>query len=60
MGSGTTGRVCKNFNRKYVGIDVSDKYLKYARDSFELSTQDMGLGDVVVEEANTVEELKGL
>ena len=59
-GSGTTGRVCKNFNRKYVGIDVSDKYLKYARDSFELSTQDMGLGDVVVEEANTVEELKGL
>jgi len=32
-GSGTTGRVCRNFNRKYVGIDISDEYLSYARES---------------------------
>jgi DNA modification methylase len=33
-GSGTTGRVCLKHDRKYVGVDISDEYLKYARDTF--------------------------
>lgn len=32
-GSGTTGRVCRGFGRKYVGIDISDEYLDMARES---------------------------
>lgn len=31
-GSGTTGRVCRAQNRKYVGIDISEEYLSYARE----------------------------
>ena len=31
-GSGTTGRVCRAYNRKYVGIDISEEYLSYARE----------------------------
>ncbi len=32
-GSGTTGRVCRGFSRKYVGVDISEEYLSYARES---------------------------
>ena len=32
VGSGTTCVVAKNFNRKYVGIDISEDYAKLARD----------------------------
>ena len=32
-GSGTTGRVCRAQNRKYVGIDISEEYLSYAREN---------------------------
>ena len=30
MGSGTTGVACKNTNRKFIGIEMDDKYFKIA------------------------------
>lgn len=33
-GSGTTGRVCRIFNRKYVGVDISKEYLYASRQDF--------------------------
>ena len=37
LGSGTTCVVAKNFNRKYVGIDISEDYAKLARDRISTS-----------------------
>jgi site-specific DNA-methyltransferase (adenine-specific) len=37
VGSGTTCVVAKNFNRKYVGIDISEDYAKLARDRISTS-----------------------
>ena len=47
-GSGTTGRVCRGFHRKYVGIDISEEYLSYARES---------LIDSTAREVDTIKEL---
>jgi len=33
-GSGTTGRVCMNLCRKYVGIDINKDYVERVRDDF--------------------------
>lgn len=33
-GSGTTGRVCMDLHRKYVGVDISEKYIDEARQYF--------------------------
>ena len=30
MGSGTTGVACKNTNRKFIGIEISDEYFATA------------------------------
>lgn len=32
MGSGTTGVVCKNLNRNFIGIEISEEYLKIAEE----------------------------
>ena len=40
VGSGTTCVVAKNFNRKYVGIDISEEYVKLARDRISTSLDD--------------------
>ena len=40
VGSGTTCVVAKNFNRKYVGIDISEDYAKLARDRISTSLDD--------------------
>lgn len=32
MGSGTTGVVCKEINRKFIGIEIDDKYFEIAKE----------------------------
>ena len=32
MGSGTTGVACANLNRKFIGIEMDDKYFDIAKD----------------------------
>ena len=49
-GSGTTGRVCMNNNRRYVGIDINDEYVKASRALFA----DI---DITFNEVNDIQEL---
>ena len=35
MGSGTTGVVCKNLNRKFIGIELDDTYYEIAKNRIE-------------------------
>ena len=35
MGSGTTGVACKNLNRKFIGIEMDDKYFEIAMNRIE-------------------------
>lgn len=35
MGSGTTGVACKNLNRKFIGIEIDDKYFDIAQKRIE-------------------------
>ncbi len=51
-GSGTTGEVCRGLSRKYVGIDLSEEYLSYARDSLIGSRSELE-----AEETNSIKEL---
>ena len=35
FGSGTTGVACKNTNRKFIGIELDDKYFDIAKNRIE-------------------------
>lgn len=35
MGSGSTGVACKNLNRKFIGIELDDKYFKIAKNRIQ-------------------------
>jgi len=35
MGSGTTGVACVNLNRKFIGIELDEKYFKIAQDRID-------------------------
>jgi len=43
-GSGTTGVVCKELGRKFIGIEISPEYFKIAKRRIENTTQDMFVG----------------
>lgn len=32
MGSGTTGKIAKLLNRKFIGIEISEEYMKIAQE----------------------------
>jgi modification methylase len=36
MGIGTTAVVCKRLNRKYIGFDISEEYIKLAEENIEI------------------------
>lgn len=36
LGSGTTGKVAKKLNRKFIGIEISEEYLKIAKERINL------------------------
>jgi DNA modification methylase len=40
MGSGTTGVACKNLNRKFIGIEIEEKYFNIAKERILENTQD--------------------
>ena len=35
MGSGTTGVACKNLNRRFIEIEMNDKYFEIAKERIE-------------------------
>jgi DNA modification methylase len=37
MGSGTTGVACKQLNRKFIGIELDEKYFEIAQNRINLS-----------------------
>jgi site-specific DNA-methyltransferase (adenine-specific) len=39
MGSGTTGVACANLNRKFIGIELDDKYFEIAKERIEKAQQ---------------------
>ena len=41
MGSGTTGVACINTNRKFIGIELDEKYFNIARNRIELNNQNV-------------------
>ena len=45
MGSGTTGVACKNLNRKFIGIELDDKYFEIAKERIEDTVVEKGLFD---------------
>jgi site-specific DNA-methyltransferase (adenine-specific) len=45
MGSGTTGVACKNLGRKFIGIEMDDKYFDIAKKRIEDTVVEKGLID---------------
>jgi site-specific DNA-methyltransferase (adenine-specific) len=39
MGSGTTGLVCKNLKRDFIGIEIDQEYFKIAKERIEINNQ---------------------
>lgn len=42
MGSGSTGVACKNLNRKFIGIELDDKYFEIAKERIDESNKAIG------------------
>lgn len=39
MGSGTTGLACMNLNRRFIGIEIDDKYFDVAKERLGLQDE---------------------
>lgn len=49
MGSGTTGVACKEMGRKFIGIEIEEKYFKIAKRSIEKATKPLISNEAVMQ-----------
>ena len=49
MGSGTTGVACLNLNRKFIGIELDEKYFDIAKNRLEKVEKELMSGDITKE-----------
>lgn len=40
MGSGTTGAACQNLNRRFIGMEIDEKWVEYTRERIKQARQD--------------------
>lgn len=49
MGSGSTGVVCLNLNRKFIGIELDEKYFNIAKNRLEECEKNLMSNNVIKE-----------
>ena len=50
MGSGSTGVACVNTNRRFIGIELDDKYFEIAKQRINAAIRDKKRTDITVKE----------
>jgi site-specific DNA-methyltransferase (adenine-specific) len=48
MGSGTTGVACVNTDRKFIGIELDEKYFNLAYERVKAAAERNGLGSLYI------------
>ena len=60
MGSGSTGVACMNLNRKFIGIELDEKYFDIAKDRIENNKKNAAHDEKVITETDTSKKQKKL
>ena len=60
MGSGSTGVACMNLNRKFIGIELDEKYFDIAKDRIENNKKNVAHNEKVITETDTSKKQKKL
>ena len=60
MGSGSTGVACMNTNRRFIGIELDEKYFNIAKDRIENNKVKDGGTEKVITETDTAKKQKKL
>ena len=60
MGSGSTGVACMNLNRKFIGIELDEKYFDIAKDRIENNKKNATHDEKVITETDTSKKQKKL